>query len=168
MSIKHILLYAVLFGSLGAVDWCVYSDSVELASLSRIEVRHSSAPYDTDLNQSITVERPLDDLIYAMQTYYFSTKYHGLSYAVYSTNAVLGVSYTFGIADCAFHPSIGGLYGEMIAAHATASSTKLEMVVKNEFPKDSNTAASIKLTISKTLERVAKIAEGTGSSAWPQ
>jgi hypothetical protein len=115
---------------------------------------------DTNLNQSIKVERPLDDVIGAMQTYYFSTNYHGFAYAVYSTNAVPGVSYRFGIADCAFHPSIGGLYGEMSATRATASSTKLELIVKNEIPKDSSTAASLKQTISKTLERVAKIAEG--------
>jgi len=115
---------------------------------------------DTNLNQSITVERPLGDVIGAMQTYYCNTNYHGFAYAVYSTNAVPGVSYTFGIADCAFDPSIGGLMGEMVATRVTADSTKLELIVKNEIPKDSSTAASIKQTISKTLGRVAKIAEG--------
>jgi hypothetical protein len=113
---------------------------------------------DTNLNQSITVERPLDDVIGAMQTYYYSTNYHGLAYAVCSTNSVPGVSYTFGIADCAFNPSIGGLWGEMVATRATADSTKLELVVKSDFPND-DSMTSVKKTISKTLERIAKIAE---------
>jgi hypothetical protein len=114
---------------------------------------------DTNLNQSITVERPLDDVIEAMHTYYYSTNYHGFASAVNSTNAVPGVSYTLGIEDCAFNQKIGVLEGEMVATRVTADSTKLELIVKNEIPKDSSTAASLKQTISKTLERVSKIAE---------
>ena len=117
---------------------------------------------DTNLDQSITVERPLDDVIGAMQTYYYGTNYHGFACAVYSTNAVPGVSYTLGIADCAFHPSIGGLFGEMVATRVTTHSTKLELLVKNEVPKDATTAASLKQAISRTLERIAKIAERKG------
>jgi hypothetical protein len=45
MSKKHILLYAALCGILGAAGWRIYSGSVDLASLSRMEERHSSAPY---------------------------------------------------------------------------------------------------------------------------
>jgi hypothetical protein len=129
-----------------------------LSLFSLITLRVIAA--DTNLNQSITVQRPLNDVIGAMQTYYFSTNYHGFASAVYSTNAVPGVSYTLGIADCAFNAHIGGLFGEMVATRDTAASTKLELVVKIEIPKDSITTASVKQTISKTLERVAKIAEG--------
>lgn len=114
---------------------------------------------DTNLNQSITMERPLGDVIGAMQTYYYNTNYHGFAYAVYSTNEVPGVSYTFGIMDCAFSSSIGALRGEIVATRVAANSTKLELIVKNEAPKDPNRAASLRRTISKTLERVAKIAE---------
>lgn len=129
-----------------------------LSVLTLMAVRVIAA--DINLNQSITVERPLADVVGAMQTYYYSTNYHGFASAVYSTNTVPGVSYTYGIADCAFNPSIGALMGEMVATRVTADSTKLELVVKSEIPKDSSTAASIKQTISKTLGRVAKIAEG--------
>ena len=114
---------------------------------------------DTNLNQSITVERPLDDVIGAMQTYYYNTNYHGYAYAVYSTNAVPGISYTMGLADCAFHPSIGGLFGEMVASCVATNSTRLELIVKNEVPKNAATAAALKQAISRTLERIAKIAE---------
>jgi hypothetical protein len=129
-----------------------------LSVLTLMAVRVIAA--DTSLNQSITVGRPLADVVGAMQTYYYSTNYHGFASAVYSTNAVPGVSYTFGIADCAFSAHIGALFGDMVATRVTADSTKLKLVVKNEIPNDSSTAASIKQTISKTLERVAKIAEG--------
>ncbi len=128
-----------------------------LSVLSLVAMRVIAA--DTNLSQSITVKRPLKGVIGAMQTYYYNTNYHGFASAVFSTNAVPGVSYTLGIADCAFSAHIGGLFGEMVATRATTDSTKLELVVKNEIPKDSSTAASLRQTISKTLERVAKIAE---------
>jgi hypothetical protein len=129
-----------------------------LSVLSLMAMRCIAA--DTNLSQSITVGRPLADVVGAMQTYYYSTNYHGFASAVCSTNMVPGVSYTLGIADCAFSPRIGGLFGKMVATRATADSTKLELVVENETPKDSSTVASLKQTISKTLERIAKIAEG--------
>ena len=128
-----------------------------LSVLTLMTVRVIAA--DTNLNQSITVARPLDNVIGAMQTYYYSTNYHGFASAVHSTNAVPEISYTLGLWDCAFHRSVGVLDAEMVATRITASATKLEMVVKTPAPQDSNTVTSLKQTISKTLERVAKIAE---------
>jgi hypothetical protein len=112
---------------------------------------------DTNLNQSIIVARPLDDVVQAMQTYYFSTKYHGPAHAVFSTNAVPGASYTYGIVDCAFDSSVGALAGDMVATRLTASSTRLELVVKNP---PSDPKPSFKRSVSRTLEWVAKIAVG--------
>jgi hypothetical protein len=112
---------------------------------------------DTNLNQSITVERPLDDVVRAMQTYYFSTN---LS-VVCSTNAVPGVSYSLGIADCNFSGSL--FAGEMVATHVTASSTRLEFTVRavsTPAPKDLG-EVSVKQNILRTLERVAQIAKDT-------
>ena len=122
-------------------------------------VRVSAA--DTNLNQSITVERPLDDVVRAMQTYYFSTKYHGFSHAVYQTNAVAGVSYSLGLADCTFSGGVGLLGGDMVATRVAASSTRLELMVRNPAPKDLGDTASFKRAVSRTLEQVAKIAEAT-------
>jgi hypothetical protein len=48
MSKKHILLYAALCAILGVAGWRISSGSSDLASLSRMEERHSSAPYDGD------------------------------------------------------------------------------------------------------------------------
>jgi hypothetical protein len=126
-----------------------------LSVLTMMAVRVSAA--DTNLNQSIIVARPLDDVIRAMQTYYFSTNYHGPAYAVFSTKAVPGVSYTYGIVDCAFDSSVGALNGGMVATRLTASSTRLELVVNNP---PSDPKPSFKRSVSRTLEWVAKIAEG--------
>jgi hypothetical protein len=46
MSKKHIILYAVICGILGFAGWRIYSGASDLASLSRMPARHSSAPYD--------------------------------------------------------------------------------------------------------------------------
>lgn len=112
---------------------------------------------DTNLNQSLMVARPLEDVARAMRTYYNDTNYHGYAYAVHSTNAVPGVSYTMNISDCCFHGKIGVLFGKMVATQAATNSTKLELLVDSQFPKD--TATLIKPEITKTLERIAKIAE---------
>src|SRR5215469_9523227 len=100
-----------------------------LAILTLMAVRVSAA--DTNLNQSITIKRPLGDVIRAMQTYYFSTNYHGPACAVFGTNAVPGVSYSYWLMDCAFDSSVGALNGNMVATRLTRSSTKLELVVNN-------------------------------------
>ena len=116
---------------------------------------------DTNLSQAIKVGRPLEDVVRAMQTYYFDTNYHGYAYAVCGTNAVPGVSYTMTIMDCEFHPRIGGLLGDMVATRVATNSTKLELLVRSEFgfPKESDNARVIKQEIVRTLERIAKIAE---------
>lgn len=113
---------------------------------------------DPNLNQSVTVERPLHEVIRAMQTYYYDTNYHGHAFAVHSTNAVPGVSYSFGLWDCAFGTSM--LDAEMVATKVSARSTKLELVVKTKAPEDAKAAETFKRGVTKTLERVAKIAEG--------
>ena len=114
---------------------------------------------DTNLNQSVTVERPLDRVIQAMQTYYYDTNYHGYASAVHSTNSVPEVSYSLGLWDCAFGTSVGMLDGEIVATRISARTTKLELVVKTRSPEDTKAAESFKRGVTKTLERVAKIAE---------
>ncbi len=114
---------------------------------------------DTNFNQSITVQRPLDDVVRAMQTYYFSTNYHGFASAVFSTNLVPGVSYSLVLADCAFSGGVGLLGGDMVATRVTTSSTKLELIVRTPTPKDLGDTASFKRAVSRTLEQVEKIAE---------
>jgi hypothetical protein len=115
---------------------------------------------DTNLNQSITVERPLEDVIRAMQAYYFSTNHQGSASAVSSTNAVPGVSYTLGVEDCAFDPIVGTIAGDMIATRVTARSTRLEFVFKHAVLTHIATRESSRQAISKTLGWVSKIAEG--------
>ena len=127
-----------------------------LSVLTLICVNATAA--DTNLNQSITVQRPLDDVIEAMHTYYFSTNYHGFEHAVYSTNAVPGMSYSYKIADCAFS-GVGPLGGDMVATRISASSTKLELRVDNSTPQDPRAAATYKKAISRNLDRIAKIAQ---------
>jgi hypothetical protein len=116
---------------------------------------------DTNLSQAIKVGRPLEDVVRAMQTYYFDTNYHGNVSAVYGTNAVPGISYTMTIMDCAFHPRIGGLWGDLVATRVATNSTKLELIVRSEFgfPRESEIARDIKQEVVRTLERIAKIAE---------
>ena len=113
---------------------------------------------NTNLSQSIIVPRFLDDVVQAMQTYYFSTNYHGFAHAVGSTNAVAGVSYTFGLADCAFSP-VGVLWGDMTATRVTSNSTKLELLVGNNALKDPKAITVFKRNVSRTLGQIAKIAE---------
>lgn len=115
---------------------------------------------DTNLSQTVTVERPLNEVIRAMQTYYYDTNYHGHASAVHSTNAVPGVSYSLGLWDCAFGAIDGMLDGEMVATRISASSTKLDLVVKTKRPKDTKAAEAFERCVTRTLERVAKIAEG--------
>jgi hypothetical protein len=106
------------------------------------------------------VERPLEDVVRAMQIYYHDTNYHGNAYAVTGTNEVPGVSYTLMIGDCAFDYRIGGLLGDMVATRVSTDSTKLQMIVKSEYRVyPTNTINSVKKTIARTLEQVAKIAE---------
>jgi hypothetical protein len=59
MSKKHILLYAVLIGVLGAAGWRIYSGTPDLADLSRIEERHSSGPYQGEkrITQALRIAR---------------------------------------------------------------------------------------------------------------
>jgi hypothetical protein len=48
MSRKHIILYAVISGVLGFAGWRIYSGATDLARLSQMPARNSSAPYDGD------------------------------------------------------------------------------------------------------------------------
>lgn len=48
MSKKHIVLYAFIIGVIGLAGWRVYSGVSDLASLSKMPERNSSAPYDGD------------------------------------------------------------------------------------------------------------------------
>ena len=114
---------------------------------------------DTNLNQSVTVERPLEDVVRAIQTYYSSTNYHGFANAVYRTNTVPGVSYTFSLANCAFDRSVGVLAGDMVATRVTANSTRLELIVSTPTQRDLGDTVTFKKSVARTLERVAKIAE---------
>jgi thioredoxin-related protein len=59
MSKKNILIYAALCGILGATGWRIYSGSSDLASLSRMEERHSSAFYDGEkrIAQALTTAK---------------------------------------------------------------------------------------------------------------
>jgi hypothetical protein len=59
MSKKRILLCAVLCGVLGAAGWRIYSSSSDLASLSRMDERHSSAPYDGEkrITQALSIAK---------------------------------------------------------------------------------------------------------------
>jgi hypothetical protein len=113
---------------------------------------------DTNLNQSITVERPLEAVALAMQTYYFRT--HANVHGVYRTNIVPGVSYSFELADCVFGAGVGVLMGEMVATRVSTNSTKLELVISEPTPKEdvANTTA-FRDAVSQTLKRVAKTAE---------
>ena len=126
--------------------------------LAAITLRGSAA--DTNLNQSITVERPLEAVALAMQTYYFNT--NGNVHGVWRTNVVPGVSYSFELADCVFGGGVGVLMGDMVATRVTTNSTKLELVIRFPTPKDdvANTAA-FRNAVSQTLNRVAKTAEHT-------
>jgi hypothetical protein len=118
---------------------------------------------DTNLNQSIIVDRPLKFVVQAMQTYYGDPKYHGNDYAVSATNEVPGVSYSLTLGDCAFDPSVGGILADMVASRDTALETKLEFVVKSQYSKDFNTA-SVRQTISRTLYRVDDLAKSIAES----
>jgi hypothetical protein len=118
------------------------------------------SPVETNLIRVVTVDQPLDDVMVAMQTWYFSTNYHGPASAVYRTNAVPGVSYTFKIADCAFNGDIGVFWGDMVATQITTNSTKLELISNGPLPPEADKMTAVKRTMSLTLDHVAKLAEG--------
>jgi hypothetical protein len=126
-----------------------------LSALTLMAIRASAET--TNLNESITIERPLADVVRAMHTYYFSTNYHGFSHAVHSTNEVKGVSYTLGLWDCVFSASVGMLDGEIVATRVLANSTRLNLIAR--CPEDSKAAESFKRAVTNTLARIAKIAE---------
>lgn len=128
-----------------------------MSALTLIAVCVSAA--DANLNQSITVERPLDDVIAAMQTYYFGTNPDYGFEAVCGTNSVPGVSYTFKIMDCAFDRGVGLFDGKMIATRISTNSTRLELLSNAPTPQDSDAVTSLKHGMSRALEHVAKIAE---------
>lgn len=124
----------------------------------------------TNVIQTVTINRPLDEVIAAMQTYYFSTNYHRSASAVYGTNAVPGVSYTFKIADCAFDQNIGVFGGKMTATRINTDSTKLELFWTGPVPQDSKNSTSVKQIMSRTLDYVSKLARKENvpvSQTWP-
>lgn len=125
---------------------------------------------ETNLVHAVTINRPLDDVMAAMQTYYFSTNYHRFAMAVYRTNAAPGVSYTFKILDCAFDRNIGVFGGEMIATRINTNSTRLELLFTGPVPEDSNKMLSVELAMSRTLDHVSKLARKENvpiSQTWP-
>src|SRR5262249_23030304 len=130
----------------------IFLSALTLMSLHAMEV-------NTNLSQSIKVERPLEEVVRAMQIYYYETNYHGYAQAVSRTNAVRGVSYTMTIADCAFDVRVGGVLGEMVATSVATNSTKLEFLVWSGFSKESEAGIAVKQGVAKTLERIARIAE---------
>jgi len=118
------------------------------------------SPAITNLSQSVVIDRPLDDVIKAMQTWYFSTNYHGWSRSIYETNAVPGVSYTFKIMDCTFPNETGVFGGEMAAIRLTPDSTKLVLRSNDSLTQSANTIPRTERGMSLTLNHVAKLAEG--------